>query len=473
MNESTFPPGVQKYIKKGQTMTAAQTAHRARMRQMKFDTIAVHGMYGMEAALANQGSIVEPGYFSSAQHFENSDHMEASLAYLMPSWTYSRIANPTVHYLEETLALMEGYGFEGKVSACATASGMAAVFMATNPFLTTAEGDGRANIVVSAKCYGGTFMLFQERYQAERGIEVRWVRHALDLDEWDSLIDENTRFVFGEMPSNPTLAVMDIAAIAELAHAQEIPFIVDSTVATPALMRPLNHGADIVVHSVSKSMATSGFAIAGALAARHDIPSQVGPPEMRANFALYVKLLPARDFGPGMSPFTALMVLNDLRALRHRMDYISRNTMQVADYLAQHPLVESVRYPGLENDEGYAIARKYMWLVDSEDEYGTAVNRYGHLMAFTVKGGAAAARQMFDQLQMIWRATDLGRIKSVATIPAISTHQQQGETGRDLAQVPLNLVRLNVGGEHPADVIADLEQAFTAVRHTSVFALQK
>ena len=470
MNDIQYTPGVTHYVELGQAMMAAEAQQRATMRAKKFDTIAVHGLYGMEAALANQGSIVEPAYFSSAQHFENSDHMEAALAYLMPSWAYTRIANPTLHYLEETLALLEGYGYAGDVSACATSSGMSAIFMATNPFLAIAHAGtnghqpARMNIVVSAKCYGGTFMLFSQRYEAERGVEVRWVRDPLDLGEWSSQIDDATRFVFGEMPANPSLAVFDIAAVADLAHQRSIPLIVDATVATPALLRPLRHGADIVVHSVSKSMASSGFAIAGALIARHNLPSRVGPDELRANFATYVKLLPFRDHGPSLSPFNALMALNDLRTLRSRMDFVSRNTMRVAEYLAGHPAVETVQYPGLVDAKGHEIASHYMFLVDGEDDYGQPVNRYGQLLSFTVAGGAAAARSVFDNLQMIWRATDLGRIKSVATIPAISTHQQQGEAGRTLANVPGNLIRLSVGGEHPSDIMADLDQALARQR---------
>ena len=317
-------PGVQEYVRRGAAMSAAEATQRTAMRGKRFDTIAVHGIYNMEAALANQGSIVEPGYFSTSQHFENSDHMETALAYKMPSWTYARIANPTQHYLEETLALLEGYGYDGEVSATVTASGMAAIFMATNPFLaqessgTNGHGPARMNIVASAKCYGGTFMLFAERYQKERGIEIRWVRNQLDLGEWASKIDAGTRLIFGEMPSNPGLGVFDIAALAEIAHTHDLPLIVDSTVATPALMRPLQHGADIVVQSLSKTMCSSGMAIAGAVIARHDIPSRVGPDELRANFALYVKLLPLRDHGPGLSPFSSLMILNDLRTLRAR-----------------------------------------------------------------------------------------------------------------------------------------------------------
>jgi cystathionine beta-lyase/cystathionine gamma-synthase len=172
-----------------------------------------------------------------------------------------------------------------------------------------------------------------------------------------------------------------------------------------------------------------------------------------------VKALPFRDYGPAISPFNALMTLSDLRTLRGRIDLMSRNTMKVARFLEEHPKVEAVQYPGLESFRGHEVARRYMWLADGEDDYGKPVNRYGHLMSFCVKGGAAAARRVLDAFALIFRATDLGRIKSLATIPAISTHQQQGEEGRALADVPANLIRLNVGGEHPDDLIADLDQA--------------
>ncbi len=153
------------------------------------------------------------------------------------------------------------------------------------------------------------------------------------------------------------------------------------------------------------------------------------------------------------------MILNDLRTLRGKMDRMSRSALRVAEFLHQHPQVAGVNYMGLVEDPGHDLAARYLWLADGEDDYGQPVNRYGHLLSFTVRGGAGATRRMFDRLQMIWRATDLGRIKSVATIPAISTHQQQGEAGRELADIPSNLVRLNVGAEHPADIIEDLEQA--------------
>jgi cystathionine beta-lyase/cystathionine gamma-synthase len=155
------------------------------------------------------------------------------------------------------------------------------------------------------------------------------------------------------------------------------------------------------------------------------------------------------------------MTLNDMRTLRSKMDLMSRSTMKVARFLQSHPRIESVQYLGLPGHPLHELASRYMWLVDAEydEQYGKPVNRYGHLMSFCVKGGPAKARLFFDALQRIWRATDLGRIKSIATIPAISTHQQQGEQGRAMAHIPANMVRLCVGAEHPDDVIADLDQA--------------
>jgi O-acetylhomoserine/O-acetylserine sulfhydrylase-like pyridoxal-dependent enzyme len=451
-------PGVAAWETIGRHMAEREADRREQMRHMRFDTIAVHGVYDAQAALANQGSINEPLFLSPAQHFVESDHMETALAYRMPAWTYTRIANPTVHYLEETLALLETYGSDVRASACATASGMAAVFMGTEPFLAIDPSLPPPNIVASAKCYGGTFMLFSERYARERGIELRWVCEPLDLGEWASKIDEGTRFVYGEMPSNPALAVFDISAVARLAHEAGVPLIVDPTVATPALLRPLAMEADVVVQSLSKALGGSGMAIGGALIARAGIPSRVGPDEMRADFATHVKLLPFRDHGPAMSPFNALVTLSDVRTVRSRIDQWSRGAMTVASFLAEHPKVERVQYPGLPSFVGYEISRRDLWLADG-DEHGAPVNRFGPLMSFDVRGGAPAARRVFDGLGLVWRATDLGRIKSVATIPAISTHQQQGEEGRKLACVPSHQIRLSVGGEHPADLIADLDHA--------------
>ncbi len=344
---------------------------------------------------------------------------------------------------------------------------MAAIQSAVDPFLVTLPGKESTpmNFVASAQVYGGTYQQFNMRKHRERNIEWRKVINTNDISEWESLIDENTRFLYGELPSNPCLGFFDIMAVADLAHKHDLPLIIDSTVATPALLRPLLYGADIVVQSVTKSLFSSGFGICGAVIARKDITSNIDNPEMKADFAKYLMLLPNRDNGPNVSPMNAILALNDIRTIRSKMDMLSRTTATVARYLETHPQIDCVDYLGLESSSLHELASRYMFLVDSEfDElYGKKVNRYGHLMSFTIKGDAKKTREVFDALSMIWRATDLGRIKSVATIPAISTHSQQGEEGRKLAGIPDNLIRLCVGGEHPDDIIKDLDQALSVL----------
>jgi len=451
--------GLDAWVAKGADMAEAADRARARARTRRFDTIAVHGLYDHMAAAANQGSLIEPVYNSPAQHFADADELEAALGYLMPAWGYTRIANPTTHYLEETLALLEAYGTDLRASCVVTGSGMAAVHLATNALLALDpdRAGSRISFVASARCYGGTFMLFA-RYAAERGIDVRWISDPLDTDAWADAIDETTRFLFVEVPSNPALALADIPALADIAHAAGVPLLVDSTVATPALLRPLSLGADVVIHSLSKAIGSSGLAIAGAVISRMDIPARVGTDELRADFALHLKLLPSRDLGASLAPSSAIALLSDLRTLRTRMDAWSRSTMRVAAFLDGHASVSSVWYPGLREHPGHVVAARDFRLADGDAE-GHEVARYSTLMAFTLTGGLPAARRFYDRLGLVFRATDLGRVKSVAVIPSISTHQQQGEAGRQTAQIPAGLVRLSIGGEHPADVIDDLAQA--------------
>lgn len=464
-------PGMQKHIDRNNAYLAKRDKYiRDVVKKWKFDTIAVHGLYTVEDAIEDyQGAIIEPIFMSTSQAYRDSDEMAAALAYLIPNWCYSRIANPSTYYYEWTLALLEGYGFKGETGCCSTSSGMSAIMTAVQPFLvhTKKSVSEPRNFLATAQCYGGTFQQFSVRLAQERGSECRWIEDPTNLDEWASKIDENTRFLYGELPSNPGLGFFDVAKVAELAHAHNLPLICDATVATPALLRPICHGADIVVQSVTKTLSSSGFGICGAVIARKNLVSNIPNDDMKKDFTLYTKFLPNRDYGPNLHPMQAIMALNDMRTLRSKVDMMSQSTMKVAQWLETQPKVEKVEYLGLNNHPLHELASKYMWLVDSEHDAcygGKPINRYGHLMSFCIKGGAEKARVFFDHLQRIWRATDLGRIKSVATIPAISTHQQQGEEGRKLAKIPPNMIRLCVGGEHPDDVIADIEQALHFVK---------
>ena len=450
--------GVQEYVEKARKYMSERKAHRDSVRRLRFDTIAVHGMYSAEEAFSGgQGGIIEPIFPSTSQAYRDSDEMEAALSYQIPTWCYSRIHNPTVFYLEETLALLESYGCGCDATGLCTSSGMAAIKQAIEPLLArTGEGAENINFVSAAQTYGGTFQLFNVR-MAERGAEVRWVCDPWKVEAWEPLIDEGTRFLYAEMPSNPQQAFADIRAVADLAHSHGIPLIVDSTIATPALMRPLEHGADIVVHSLSKTAGAGGCTISGAIIARHDMVSRHLDDDVKADYGLWLKLWPFRDSGPAMSPTTAHIILGEVRTLRLKMEQMSRNTLTVAHFLADHPKVERVDYLGLDDHPLHGLASRYMKVVDDGSP------SFGHLMSFNVAGGAAETRVFFDGLKRTWRATDLGRIKTVATIPAISTHQQQGEEGRELAGIPANMVRLCVGAEHAEDTIADLDQALALV----------
>ncbi len=262
-------------------------ANIAAMKKKRFDTIAVHGIYSMQEALDfNQGSIIEPIYMSTSQAYRDADEMEAALGYEIPTWCYSRIANPSMYYLEGVLALLEGYGADIETSCCATSSGMGAIQSAADPFLVVdpKDPDAKINFVATSQVYGGTFQQFAVRKNKEKNIEWRKVINSNNIDDWAKLIDKNTRFLYGEMPSNPGQAFFDLEKVIELAHKHGIPMIVDATVATPALMRPLTLGADIVVQSISKTVTSSGFGIGGAVIARKNLVSKIGSDEMKADF---------------------------------------------------------------------------------------------------------------------------------------------------------------------------------------------
>jgi len=453
-----YSEGVKNYIKKAKKEIEKRKEYLKSLKKKKFDTLAVHGLYSVEEAFeGGKGGIIEPIFPSTSQAYRDSDEMEAALAYLIPTWCYSRIVNPTVTYLEETLSLLETYGTPYFASALCTSAGMAAIKQAIEPFLDlNIPYKKGVNFVSTAQCYGGTFQLFNLRMN-ERGAKVRWVQKPWDIKEWEKLVDEDTRFLYGEMPSNPQQACFDIEEVAKLAHSYNIPLIVDATVGTPALLRPLAFGADIVIHSITKTIGAGGFSIGGAIIAKENITSKHLPEEIKEDYALWLKLWPFRDSGPCMSPYSAFLFLNEIRTLRIKVKNFSQNTMKVAEFLKNHPKVERVDYLGLKEHFLHKIAKKYMKLADED------INLYGHLLSFNVKGTAEDTRKVFDSFNMIWRATDLGRVKSVATIPAISTHQQQGEEGRKLAGIPKNMIRLSVGAEAPEDIISDLDQALRKI----------
>jgi O-acetylhomoserine/O-acetylserine sulfhydrylase-like pyridoxal-dependent enzyme len=466
-DDHMYGPGVMRYVEESKKVLAQRKALIERVKNYRFDTVAVHGLYSLEEAYdRNQGAIIEPVFMSDSQSYRDADELEAALAYLIPTWCYTRIANPTTYYLQDILALLEGYGTGCDTSCVVTASGMSAIAMATDAFLVKQKsGPEKINFVSSIRLYGGSFQNFNVRKKQERGIEVRWVLHPENIQEWKGQIDEDTRFLYMEAPSNPKQSFADIKALADLAHSFEIPFLIDATCATPALMRPIGWGADIVLHSLTKSITAGGLAIGGAIISRRPIVTKVknDHPLFKESFAEYIQFLPYRDQGPAASPMNAMFALNDVRTLRSRMDLVSQNCQKVAEFLDKHPRITQVDYLGLPSYHLHALAKNYMKLVDSDDGKGTEVNRYGHLMSFRVDGPPENARKVFDNFRLIFRATDLGRIKSVATIPAISTHQQQGEEARRLADIPPQLIRLCVGAEDPADIIADLDQALKSL----------
>ena len=453
---------LQTWISKGHKMIADRERRIERAKKWKFDTIATHGIYDLQQALnQNNGSIMEPVYMSPAQAYSDSAEMEASLSYQMPTWCYSRIANPSTFFLEEVIALLETYGTHIQASGLSTSSGMSAIKTATDPFLIKDEKLPPPNIVSCAKVYGGTFQQFWVRRHEEQGIEVRWIHNPFDLNDWKAAIDDGTRYVFGEFPSNPSLSIFDIEEVAKLAHNKDAPLIVDSTCASPALTRPLVHGADIVVHSASKVISTSGTSISGLIAARKNITTKVGCDEMRKDFAMWAKLWPYRDNGPSLHPMGAILTLNDIRTLRMRIAQMSKSAFMVSQYLEGHPKVSRVNYPGLTSFREHDLAKKYMKLADTNESL------YGYILMVEIGEDQPEAsentRKFFDGLDMIWRATDLGRVKTIATLNAISTHQQQGEEGRKLAGIGPNAVRISVGVEDPADIISDLNQALDSI----------
>ncbi|SDH32633.1 MULTISPECIES: O-acetylhomoserine aminocarboxypropyltransferase/cysteine synthase family protein [unclassified Duganella] len=423
---------------------------------MKLETIAVHGGYKPDPTTR---AVAVPIYQTVAYAFDDTQHGADLFDLKVQGNIYTRIMNPTQNVLEERLAALEG-----GVGALALASGQAAI---TYAIQTIAEvGD---NIVSAATLYGGTYNLFAHTLP-QYGISTRFA-DAADPQSFAALIDERTKAVFIESIGNPLGNISDIAAIAAVAHAHGVPLIVDNTVATPYLLRPFEHGADIVVHSLTKYLGGHGNSIGGAIIDSGKFPwaqhkqrfKRLNEPDVSYHGVVYTEALgpaayigrarvvPLRNTGAALSPFNAFLLLQGIETLALRMERIVDNTRKVADYLGRHEKVKWVNHAGLEGHRDYALAQRYLG------------GRPSGVLTFGVQGGKEGGARFQDALQLFTRLVNIGDAKSLACHPASTTHRQLNEEELVKAGVTVDTVRLSIGIEHSDDLLADLAQALAAV----------
>lgn len=363
-----------------------------------------------------------------------------------PNKIYSRIDNNTIDHVAMKLAIMEGITVSDMTECLVTASGMAAINMSTMPFLNAGD-----EFVSSSRVYGGAEQLFNVTYP-KSDWRVKWVHEPGDLEKWKEQITPKTKFLYVESPGNPTLFVGDIPELAKLAHDHNIPLIVDSTIASPALLRPFEHGADIVVHSTTKIMCSSGRAIGGAIIAKDKIVTNVEG--LQDSFAMQVKGGHFRNMGPCSHPPSAAALWDNLNTLEIRLKAISKRAMIIARYLEDHPKIEKVNYPGLPSFEYYNIAKKLMRFMDGSEGYS-------HLMSFHVKGDLETTKKFANLFDFGLQVTDLGRDYTAWVHNASTTHGQATPEYRKLAGVPDNLIRYSVGLEDADDAIIALDMALS------------
>jgi len=422
----------------------------------KFETKSVHAGYSPDPTTK---AAAVPIYQTAAYAFDSAQHGADLFDLKVAGNIYTRIMNPTNDVLEQRVAALEG-----GIAALALASGQAAV---TYAIQTIAEaGD---NIIASSALYGGTYNLLAHTLPLS-GITTRFV-DPRDLASFEPLFDDKTKAVFIESLSNPQGTVTDIAAIAEIAHRHGVPLIVDNTVATPYLLRPFEHGADIVVHSLTKYLGGHGNSIGGAIVDSGKFPwaqhktrfKRLNEPDASYHGVVYTEALgpaayigrarvvPLRNTGAALSPFNAFLILQGIETLGLRMDRINDNTLAVAKYLEQHAKVAWVNYASLPSHPDYALAQKYLG------------GKASGLLTFGVKSapgeGRKAGAAFLDALQLFTRLVNIGDAKSLATHPASTTHRQLSPAELIKAGVPEDAVRLSVGIEHIDDLLADLAQA--------------
>ena len=422
---------------------------------MKLETLAIHAGFKPDPTTK---SVAVPIYQTTSYAFDNTQHGADLFDLKVPGNIYTRIMNPTNAVLEERVAAMEG-----GVAALALASGMAAI---TYAIQTIAQaGD---NIISVSKLYGGTYNLFAHTFPRQ-GITVKFAPHD-DVAALEALIDENTKAVFCETVGNPAGNVADIQAIADAAHRHGVPLIVDNTVPSPALCRPIEYGADIVVHALTKYMGDHGTTIAGAIVDSGKFPwaehkerfPMLNEPDPSYHGVVYTeafgpaafigrcRVVPLRNTGAAMSPFNAFLILQGIETLSLRMERHVENAQKVAEFLDQHASVEWVQYAGLPNHPEHALAKKYM------------NGKPASILSFGIKGGSAAGAKFIDALQLLVRLVNIGDAKSLACHPASTTHRQLSSDELARAGVSQDLIRLSIGIEHIDDILADISQALDA-----------
>ena len=416
-----------------------------------FNTLAVHAGARPDPAT---GARAVPIYQTSSYVFNDVDHAASLFGLKAFGNIYTRIMNPTQAVLEERLAALEG-----GTAALATASGHAAQFLVFQTLMS--PGD---NFVAARKLYGGSINQFGNAFKSF-GWNVRWA-DTNDISSFESQIDERTRAIFIESLANPGGVFVDIEAISEIARKHGLPLIVDNTMASPYLLRPIEHGADIVVHSLTKFIGGHGNSIGGALidagtfnwskSGNYPLLSAPRPEyggivlhETFGNFAFAIaaRVLGLRDFGPAISPFNAFLILTGLETLPLRMQRHSDNALQVAEWLSKHPKVAWVSYPGLRSDPNHALQQKYAPLGS------------GAVFTFGLKGGFEAGVKLVEGVELFSHLANIGDTKSLIIHPASTTHRQLSDEQKVAAGAGPDTVRLSIGIENAADIIADLEQA--------------
>ncbi|ABM35544.1 O-acetylhomoserine aminocarboxypropyltransferase/cysteine synthase family protein [Polaromonas naphthalenivorans] len=426
---------------------------------MKIETIAVHGGYTPDPTTK---AVAVPIYQTVAYAFDNTQHGADLFDLKVAGNIYSRIMNPTNAVLEARMTALEG-----GIGALAVASGMAAIAYAIQTI--TEAGD---NIVASSALYGGTYNLFAHTFP-QMGIEVRFA-DPRDPGSFAPLIDARTKAVFCESVGNPLGNVTDIAALAGVAHAGGVPLIVDNTVSSPYLCRPFEHGADIVVHALTKYLGGHGTTLGGVIVDSGKFPwaehkarfRRLNEPDVSYHGVVYTEALgaaayigrarvvPLRNMGAALSAMAAFQILQGIETLALRMDRICDNALAIAYFLKNHPKVAWVNYAGLPEHRDHALVQQYMG------------GKASGIISFGVKSQAdamAAGSRFQDALQLFTRLVNIGDAKSLACHPASTTHRQLNPAELAKAGVSTDMVRLSVGIEHIDDLLADLEQALAAV----------